>query len=407
MKLVIMSHKECWADTCSPTGVSTVGGFPFQMRAIADLFDETVLLVSVRHSPLPTGAIPLAGRSMRVAPMPEPAGDDLKRKLALLLWLPANLPHIWRQVRRADAVHAPVPGDLSTIGVLLALAQRKPLFVRHCGTWGRPNTISDRFLLRLLERIAGGRNVVMATGGAPTPPSEKNSSISWIFSTTLSREEMATLPPHRSWKRGEPLKLVTMGRLTAGKNAEAVIRALPSVREVYPATTLDVLGDGPLQTDLKKLTAELGVRDAVTFHGNLDHNAVMRVLASSQLFVFPTLGEGFPKSVLEAMACGLPVVATPVSVIPRLIEGGSGVLLPNSGYAGIVEAVTTLLNDEERLANMSAKAREASHAYTLEEWQETIRARLEASWGPLNDSRPAMQLSTAPVAGTGSAHGGS
>ena len=368
----------------SPSGYATVGGFPFQMQVISELFSESILMLPRRATPPPEGIKPLVGHNLRVLSLEEPVGLNLKRKIALLSWLPRNLIYIWRTVRTTDAVHAPVPGDIGTIGILVALAQRKPLFVRHCGTWGEPVTIADRFLLWLLERIAGGRNVVMATGGSDDPPSLKNPAISWISSTTLSEAELVAMPDPQPWRKGQPLRLVTVGRLSTGKNSEAVIWALPVIRQHYPQTSLDVVGDGPCLGPLKALAQTLGIAEAVTFHGNVAHEQVLKILSDAHLFVFPTrVKEGFPKAVVEAMACGLPVIATAVSVLPHLIGSQNGLLLAATDYEAVAEAVKVMIADDRRLAEMSISARETSRDYTLERWQDTIRRRLTASWGSL------------------------
>jgi hypothetical protein len=183
VKLVVISHKECWRSPESPSGYATVGGFPAQMRALSESFDATRLVIAEYAPPMPAGALPLTGHNLTVAPLPHPAGTDFRRKLAMLTWLPRYLPRLWREVAQADAVHAPVPGDIGTLGLLIAWMQRKPLFVRHCGTWGHRGTAAERFLAWLLPRIAGGRTVVMATGGSDSPPEPRNQAITWIFST--------------------------------------------------------------------------------------------------------------------------------------------------------------------------------------------------------------------------------
>ncbi len=185
-------------------------------------------------TPPPSGLLPLAGHNLTVRTLPEPAGTDLRRKLALLTWLPRYLPVLWQAIRQAEAVHAPVPGDIGLIGILLALAQRKPLFVRHCGTWDEPVTAADRFLLWLLERIAGGRNVVLATGGSDRPPSAKNPHIEWIFSSSLTEAELLSLPTARAWEPPATLHLVTVGRLSQGKNIQAIIQSLPAIQFLLP-----------------------------------------------------------------------------------------------------------------------------------------------------------------------------
>lgn len=386
MRLVVISHKESWADPGSPSGYSTMGGFPFQMKALSELFDQTALLLPVFDTPLPPGTYPVVGKNLFVKPLDGPPGADWRRKMALLSWMPRNLPTMWRDIREADAIHAPVPGDIGTIGILIAMTQRKRLFVRHCGTWGYKGTIANRFLMWLLERIAGGRNVVMATGGADSPPSRANPAINWIFSTTLPEQTLLSIPVHRPWKFGEIFKLVTVARLYPNKNVEAIIRALPLIKQHYSSITLDIVGDGPCLQELKTLAEDLYLTDIITFHGNVAHEVVLKILTNSDLFVFPTrVPEGSPKVVLEALACGLPVVATAVSIVTHLIGNRNGILLHDTGYRSVAEAIINLISDDKRLAQMSVSAQQTGREYTLERWQQVIGERLRASWGPLKE----------------------
>src|SRR6267378_170657 len=190
MKLVVFSHKPCWSSADSPSGYATDGGFPFQMGALSELFDSTILVVPCSEPLSRVGEIPLGGHELSVAPLSTPMGRGLARKLSLGIWLLRNSPTILRELVKADAVHAAIPGDIGTIGMLLAFALRKPLFVRHCGNWLKPSTTAERFWKWFMEKFAGGRQVMLATGGSPEPPSCVNSAIHWIFSTTLSDAEL-------------------------------------------------------------------------------------------------------------------------------------------------------------------------------------------------------------------------
>jgi len=383
MKLLFISHKECWPDSTSPTGYATHGGFPFQVQAISRLFDQTSLLITQPNIPAPNNLLPLQGDALTISTVPPPKGGRW-HKLNLLPWAWHYLPCICVAVARADAVHAAVPGDVGSLGLVIALLLGKPLFVRHCGTFGEPVTLSDYLLLWILERIAGGRCVVMATGGAESPPSKRNPNITWIFSTTLSRSEIDEIPLSRPWQPGEALRLVTVGRLTTSKNFAAIIEALPAIREARPECRLDILGEGECRSVLEAQAQALGVEQAITFHGNVTHAQVLKILSQSHLFVFPTqVKEGFPKAMLEALACGLPVVATRVSVIPRLLENGSGMLLDITNGAAVSRAVKAITADYEHISNMSGLARQAVKGYTLEVWGEAIEKRLRAAWGPL------------------------
>lgn len=395
MNLLFISHKESWLAPASPSGYATIGGFPFQLRTISQLFDQTDLLITQPEISAPNNLVSLHGDAMHVKTLPTPSGGRW-HKLNLLPWTLKYLPVIWREVARADAVHAAVPGDVGTIGMLVALLQGKRLFVRHCGTYGEPQTVSDYILLWILERIAGGRNVVFATGGSDdAPPSKKNPNIEWIFSTTLSQAELEQTPKAKIWSAGRPLRLIVVCRLAEGKNVQAILRALPLIQQKFPDVHLDILGDGEYHAALKTIASTLGLLSSapslppsVTFHGNVNHENVLKTLSQSHLFIFPTrVKEGFPKAVLEALACGLPVIATRVSVIPQLLKNGSGILLDDTSAPAVANAILDLLAAPEKLAQMGALAREAAQGYTLEAWGETIGQRLRAAWGSLKSGQ--------------------
>ncbi len=396
MKLLVVSYKECWADQ-DGTRYVTAGGFPQQMQALSTLFAETRLMIVARSSQPLSGARTLEGHRLEVEALPEPPGHGTARKLALLYWLPRHLGRMLRAVRAADAVHALVPGDVGLVGLLLALAQRKPLWVRHCGTWGNRQTTADRFIAWLLPRIAGGRNVVAATGGGDSPPSP-GSAARWIFSTALGRDEISALTPAPAWRPGRPLRLAHVGRLTAGKNAAAAIRAMPAIRRRHPQAHLDVAGGGPLGGELARLVAELKLESCVTLGGNLAHHEVLRLLQRCHIFVFPTrVAEGFPKAVLEAMACGVPILVPPVSVLPQLVAAGAGQLLSGTDPAAVAQGALALTEDPEHLAAMARSAHLIAQRYTLENWLAIVRQRLEDAWGPFaqppSDRQPAISAS--------------
>src|SRR3954469_4981848 len=208
MKLVVISHKPCWHSAESPSGYATDGGFAFQMDALSSLFDETTVCVPIVGDSARTGETPLAGRRMHVMPLVPPAGNGLSRKLLLPWWAARNLPRLARAVRTADAVHTPIPGDIGTVGILLAHLCRRRLFVRHCGNWSAPRSTAEKTWRAYMERFAGRQNVMMATGGGDTAPSTTNAEITWIFSSTLSEAELARLAKPRTVEPASPRLII-------------------------------------------------------------------------------------------------------------------------------------------------------------------------------------------------------
>jgi glycosyltransferase involved in cell wall biosynthesis len=272
-----------------------------------------------------------------------------------------------------------VPGDVGTFGLVAAAALRKPLMVRYCGNWLAPRTAAEHFWIRTMERIGGGRNVMFATGGGDAAPSALNPAVEWIFSTSLAMDDFGAQPKSR--RPDEPARLVIACRQQARKGAAQVIRVLP----LLPGATLEVAGDGEALPSLRALAAEMKLSDRVTFHGKLGRRAVLDLLARSTLFCYPTSSsEGFPKVVLEALASGLPVVTTRVSVLPHLIGSECGELLDDTEPQSVAAAVRRCL-EPERYRTCSANAIATARRYSLERWRDTIASRLESAWGRLSE----------------------
>ncbi len=404
MRLTVFSHKPCWRNDASPTGFATDGGFPFQVAALTQLFDETVLLVPGYPRTTGLGEISLRGRNLRIVPLAPPFGSGLARKLLFPVWLLWTSPTILQEFHRMDAVHAPIPGDIGTVGMLLAWVFRKPLFVRHCGNWLRPLTLAEKFWRCFMEMSAGGRNVMLATGGAPTPPSQKNANVHWIFSSSLTQDELKSYSSPRSYPFSRAMRLIIVARQEKAKGAGAVIQSLPLLVGQFPKIEFEIVGQGSAILEFNRLAQELGIAERVHFAGKLNHEQVMQHLREAHLFVFPTTSsDGFPKAVLEGLASGLPVVATRVSVLPQLLGTGCGVLIDESTPEAVARGIAQALSDPLRYQAMSEKAIETAGQYSLEAWRDTIGSYLTGAWGPLRTEKAESREEKAEIANHASA----
>ncbi|MGF1504581.1 MAG: glycosyltransferase [Chloroflexi bacterium] len=377
MQLTVVSHKLCWPSAAASTGYATSGGFPFQMGAISELFDATRLVVPCLPDPRPDGEVPIEGHNIQVVPLPPlHAAAGLRRRLALPGWMLRSLPVIWREIRRAEGVHTPIPSDVGTFGMLFAYLLGKPLFVRHCGNWFNRHTLPQRFWRWFMRSAAGGHNVMLATGGALEPPAP---GVEWIFSTSLTGSQLQAVGHVRSLPQSP--RLITVGRQEKAKGTHLIIAGLAALRQAFPGIRLDVVGDGTYLPELRRLAAEAGVSAEVHFHGRVGHATVLELLAGADLFVYPSESEGFPKAVLEALASGLPVITTHVSVLPLLIGDCAGVVLREPTAVRLSAAIRELLSDPDRYTAASRCALERAAGYTLESWRDTIGDHLVSAWG--------------------------
>jgi glycosyltransferase involved in cell wall biosynthesis len=118
-----------------------------------------------------------------------------------------------------------------------------------------------------------------------------------------------------------------------------------------------IVGDGPLRGELEAQAASLGIADRVVFTGA--RTDIPRLLAAMNVFVMPSLYEGGPITVLEAMAMAKPVVATPVGMVPDAItDGSSGLLVPLADAAALTQAVSQLLGDPDLAGRIGREGRE-------------------------------------------------
>ena len=151
-------------------------------------------------------------------------------------------------------------------------------------------------------------------------------------------------------------RVVAIGRLTPVKDFATLLRAVRRVADLHPAFTLDLVGDGPSRPDLEQLSRQLGIEHHVTFHGaRLDPRTL---LAGARLFVQSSLSEGISLTLLEAMAAGVPIVATRVGGTPEVVDHGvTGLLVPPQDPAALADAILTLLADTRLADRMSRSAR--------------------------------------------------
>ncbi|MGX9846164.1 glycosyltransferase [Limimaricola litoreus] len=153
-------------------------------------------------------------------------------------------------------------------------------------------------------------------------------------------------------------RLLFVGRLSAVKGLPVLLRALARARESRPALTLDLVGDGEDRAGLERLATDLGLGDAVRFHGYLGQAEVARMLRETGALVLPSFAEGVPVVLMEAMAAARPVIATRVGGVAELVEHGvSGLLVPPGAEAPLAEAIAALSGDAARRAAMGAAGR--------------------------------------------------
>ena len=249
-----------------------------------------------------------------------------------------------------------------------------------------------------MARLSGKPVVVNYRGGEADTFFSK--ALAWVR-PTMTQADAIVVPSgflesvfaRRGWRARIVPNIIDLGRFHAARcsgssvaprilvarNLEPIydnataLRAFHIVRQSFPEARLTVAGSGPERAALEQLAQELGLRDAVEFAGRVENDDMARLYHASDLMVNPSLADNMPISILEALACGVPVVSTNVGGIPRIVEHGkTALLVPPQHPEAMAAAMLRVLNDQAMAATMRRAGSESVRQYT---W-ENVRLRL-------------------------------
>jgi glycosyltransferase involved in cell wall biosynthesis len=153
--------------------------------------------------------------------------------------------------------------------------------------------------------------------------------------------------------------ILSVSALHSQKGVQHLIAAHKIVKETMKDAHLLIVGDGPYRVELEKLTARLGLRQDVTFEGRVPHESLRDYYRGCDVFVLASFGvEGLPLSLLEAMACGRPCVASDLGGIPSALKDRvNGLLFKPKDVGGLAEKIMSVLCDPASALRLGAAAR--------------------------------------------------
>jgi glycosyltransferase involved in cell wall biosynthesis len=332
--------------------------------------------VPLRDASAAPASLPLDPRLEVVGTMPfEGIAGYLRRAFSLVRHNAAVLRPV---VASADLVWIKVPASNALLAGWLAWRAGVPRFGYVAGSAlavarGRRLGLPAQavgLLYDLAGRVAGGRHRIVVGRGIV----DGGGIVTSLVEPGEIRDVGDAPWPAIPWR----LRLAWAGRLAQGKGLEVLIDALALLvagEEAGHRVDLVVLGDGPARASLEARAARLGIGDRIHWLGYVaDRATYMEALASCDLFVFPSPAEGFPKVILDAMAAGLPVVASGAGSLAELASHGIIRRIAVERPAEVAAAVPALAaspDDRDRLRN-------AGHAFAADHTRAAEAARLVA-----------------------------
>jgi glycosyltransferase involved in cell wall biosynthesis len=295
---------------------------------------------------------------------------------------------------RVVHAHGLRAGALTVLALSLAPRKRRPgvvVTVHNAPTGGGVTGLTYRLLERVVARGADpvlcvspdlehrmraarahrvDRAVIAAPSQLSDPAAVRDTSSPQGSPTPLAqRTDSGPVPAIEG--TGRPMVLA-VGRLAPQKGFAVLLEAAAAWRDLDPAPRLAIAGDGPLAGELKARAAALGVDAA--FLGHRDD--VQELLAKAAVFVLPSLWEGQPLALQEAMRAGTPVVATRVGGVPTLTGEDAAVLVPPGDARALAGAVHKVLTDAPLAQRLRSAA--AARAATLPTETDAVTAALNA-----------------------------
>lgn len=298
-------------------------------------FEHVTVMARVRVlDEIPKGSLRADGPGVDIFPLPDFVGP-----IQGLIRLPLMLFCIWRFVskqkrqRKYCCYILRIPGGIATLLWCILNIFRIPYAVELVGD---PNeALASKqfgslligllvrpimvFFTRLQCRNAMSVHYVTPVLKHRYPPSKSANFGIWS-DVVMPKELLTELGKQVSYEMPAKPVITFVGSLQRPyKGLGVLLEAFKLLLELYPTVELWVIGDGILRTKYEKYALDLGISDKVIFLGQLEHRMVFDKLIKSSLFVLPSFTEGLPRALIEAMAVGLPCIATTVGGIPDLL----------------------------------------------------------------------------------------
>ena len=271
---------------------------------------------------------------------------------------------LYREIDRADIVHVLANSGWSwhlfaAPAVWVAWLLRRPVIVNYRGgeaekffqaqwRWVKPTLMKAQAVMvpsAYLKEIFNRRNVDAR-----------------IVPNMLDLNRFRFQPPEPGTV--DAPHLVVTRNLEPLYDVETAVRAFQRVQQAYPGARLTVAGSGPEETRLKTLVAELGLADAVSFPGRLEAEQIAQLYQSADMMLNASRVDNSPNSLIEALACGLPVVTTDVGGIPYLVKDGeSAMLVPPGQPEMLADAAVDLLKDHLLRAKLVQNGRQIADGF--------------------------------------------
>ena len=302
-------------------------------------------------------------RWQQLAQVPGGIPVALKRSPLMYLLIPGLLISLSVTALREARTSAVIHGNWAICGCIAGIVGRllgKSVITTLRGedVTRSERSILDRLLLRFCfavsDRVIAVSSDMLHRIGEIVPQQRHKLA---LIENGVDEKFLSTCDARQYAAQGTELRVVTVGSLIPRKGIDQVIRALARVQE-SGELKLMVVGSGPEEDNLRSLAAAEGVTDRVSFTGALEADHVPRILMEADIFVLASHSEGRPNALLEAMAAGLPAVATKIPGVTEIVDDGrTGLLFTDGDIDALAQHIRRLAGDPDLRRRLGEAAR--------------------------------------------------
>ena len=290
----------------------------------------------------------------------------LDKKLGLDLSMVPKLVRVMRQ-ERPDVVHTHL--DVIKYAVLAA----KLAGVKKCVH--TVHSLADREAEGRIQKIINGTYFRKAWSVPVALTPEVQASVSDFYGLPPERIpviyngiDLSRCIPKTTYETGETVTILHVGRFDVPKNHVGLLEAFRLLRETHPECHLRLVGDGDLRLRMEALAKDKGISDAVEFCGMQSN--VYPYLHDADIFTLPSIYEGNPMTIIEAMGTGLPIVASRVGGIPDMIHDGESGILVEPEPRAVCDALARMVEDGALRRRLGENAKAQSRQFSAEHMAE-------------------------------------
>ncbi len=349
------------------------GPYVREMNIWAKHVNKLVIVAPIKKGGSAEINLPYDHAQIRVLKIPIISLTSFAEVIRTMILSPFIFIQIFRAMLMSNHIHLRCPGNIGLMACLVqVLFPKKPKTAKYAGNWDpeAKQPRSYRFQKWLLSNTFWTKNMNALVYG-DWPNQSKN--IKPFFTATYPRSKIVGI---RKRSFSSPFKFLFVGTLSPGKRPLYCSQLVEALQKKGIDATLDFYGDGVERGALEDYIQNRNLNDTMVLHGNQTSEIIQKAFVKSDFLLLPSKSEGWPKVVAESMFWGCVPIATKVSCLSWMLDGGNrGILLDAELINDVTQIEAAVLN-LNNLEKMSIDAQKWSQQYTLDYFESEIKKLL-------------------------------